>query len=118
MSVLKTQSGSFEKACAASLHLSSQLGPADRGSYASLRSDNHTIEPECRAMRAGSIRPNSCSTMLCPVSKVAFWPKLFAIQFQRANLAFSGLTGGVTVHSVSQGALEDKQAKQAFKACS
>lgn len=54
--------------------------------------------------------------MLCPVSKVAFWPKLFAIQFQRANLAFSGLTGGMTIHSVSQGGLEDEQAKLTFKA--
>lgn len=30
------------------------------------------------------IWPNSCSTMLCPVSKVAFWPKLFTIhRFRR-----------------------------------
>lgn len=49
--------------------------------------------------------------MLRPVSKGAFWPKLFAIQFQRANLAFSGLTGGMTIHSVSQGGLEDEQSR-------
>lgn len=43
----------------------------------SLWSGNRTVDSECLGHEGRPIRPSSCSTMLCPASKVAFWPKLF-----------------------------------------
>lgn len=74
----------FLKGVSSCFHLPSQLGPADRSAsvffvvgqtHSWFWVSGHEDRP---------IRPNSCSAVLCPVRKVAFWPKLFTIhRFRR-----------------------------------